>query len=83
MLVLTRKVNEGIHIGDNIYLRVVEVGRGAVRIGIEAPGHVSIHRQEIYEKIQEQNLQASRGGAMGILEAAKLFRHKDKKESEH
>jgi carbon storage regulator len=81
MLVLTRKVNEGIHIGDDIYLRVVDVGRGTVRLGIEAPGHVSIHRQEIYEKIQEQNLQASRGvSSEGILKAAKLFREKDTKE---
>jgi carbon storage regulator len=83
MLVLTRKVNEGIHIGDDIYLRVVEVGRGTVRLGIEAPGHVSIHRQEVYEKIQEQNLQASRGISEGILKAVKLFSKKKTEESEH
>lgn len=80
MLVLTRKVNEGIHIGDDIFVRVVEVGRGNVRLGIDAPDHVSIHRQEIYERIQEQNLQSSRGISEDILKAAEILRKKGIKE---
>lgn len=76
MLVLTRKVNEGIHIGDDVFIRVVEVGRGTVRLGIDAPGHVPIHRQEIYERIQEQNLQSSRGTSEDILKAAEFFKKK-------
>lgn len=80
MLVLTRKVNEGIHIGDDVFVRVVEIGRGAVRLGIDAPGHVPIHRQEIFERIQEQNLQSSRGISEEILQAAEILRRKAMKE---
>ena len=54
MLVLTRKVGEQINIGDEIVVRVIEVNRGNVKIGIDAPASVSIYRQEVYEKIQEQ-----------------------------
>jgi len=76
MLVLTRKVDEGIHIGDDIFIRIVEVGRGAVRLGIEAPNHVSIFRQEVYERIREQNLASARGESSDVLKAARLFRQK-------
>jgi len=76
MLVLTRKVDEGIHIGDDIFIRIVEVGRGAVRLGIEAPNHVSIFRQEVYERIREQNLASAQGESSDVLNAARLFRQK-------
>ena len=76
MLVLTRKVDEEINIGDEIVIRVVGVNRGNVRLGIKAPGHVTIYRQEVYEKIQEQNLLASRGESSGISVAAELLRSK-------
>lgn len=76
MLVLTRKVDEEINIGDDIVIRVVEVNRGNVRLGIDAPGNVSIYRQEVYEKIQEQNLLASKGESSEISMAAELLRSK-------
>lgn len=76
MLVLTRKVDEKINIGDDIIIRIVEVNRGNVRLGIEAPGNVSIYRHEIYEKIQEQNLLASKGESSEISIAAELLRSK-------
>ncbi|MDX2035446.1 MAG: carbon storage regulator CsrA [Isosphaeraceae bacterium] len=47
MLVLSRKVNEKIMIGDGIVLTVVKIDRNQVRIGIEAPGHVPVYREEI------------------------------------
>ena len=80
MLVLTRKVGERINIGDDIIVRVVEVNRGNVRIGIDAPGTVSIYRQEVYEKIQEQNLLASQGASPEITKVAELFRSTEVKE---
>ena len=80
MLVLTRKVDECINIGDEIIIRVVEVNRGNVRLGIEAPGNVSIYRQEVYEKIQEQNLLSSKGASTELSVAAKLLRSKGIKE---
>lgn len=54
MLMLSRKTNEEIIIGDNIRVVVVEVRGDKVRIGIEAPKDVSVHRKEIYEAIQLQ-----------------------------
>jgi carbon storage regulator len=55
MLVLSRKTNESIVIADNITITVVEIGGNKVRIGIEAPKDVAVHRQEIYDAIQAGN----------------------------
>ncbi|MCE3238717.1 MAG: csrA-2 [Gammaproteobacteria bacterium] len=53
MLILTRRIGESIVIGDDIIIRVLDTG-GTVKLGIEAPPDISIHRQEIYEKIQAE-----------------------------
>ncbi|WP_191560065.1 carbon storage regulator CsrA [Metabacillus idriensis] len=58
MLVLTRKVNEAIQIGDDIEIKVLSVSGDQVKIGIVAPKHVEIHRKEIYLSIQEENNKA-------------------------
>lgn len=55
MLVLTRKVGEGIIIGDDVKLTVVEIKGGTVRIGIDAPKDKKIYRQELYDEIMAQN----------------------------
>jgi len=52
MLVLTRKTNESIIIGEDIVLTVIEIRSGKVRLGINAPREVSVHRREIYEAIK-------------------------------
>jgi carbon storage regulator len=52
MLVLTRKVDESIIIGDDIIIQILDVRGGQVRIGITAPIDVSVHREEIYDRIQ-------------------------------
>lgn len=67
MLVFTRRRNEAIMIGDGITVRVIRVGRNGVRIGVEAPPSVSVHRQEVYEQIRAANFTAS--GAPSRLEA--------------
>ena len=54
MLVLSRHTDEKIHIGENIILTVVEVCGDRVRIGIEAPRDVAVHRQEIFEAIRRE-----------------------------
>ncbi len=59
MLVLTRKVGESINIGDNIKISIMDVKGRSVRVGVEAPRSMSIHREEIYSKIQEENKLAS------------------------
>jgi carbon storage regulator len=52
MLVLTRKTQESIIIGEDIVLTVVEIRSGKVRLGIQAPKEVSVHRRELYEAIK-------------------------------
>ena len=59
MLVLTRKAGESIVIGDEIKLVVLEIKGRQVKLGIEAPAHVAVHRLEVYQKIQEENIRAA------------------------
>ena len=59
MLVVTRKRNEAIVIGDGIEVRVLRHGRDGVRLGITAPSHVAVHRQEIYDQIRAANTSAA------------------------
>ena len=54
MLVLSRKLNESIIIDDQIKITIVEIRGDKIRLGIEAPKNVSVHRREIYEAIQRQ-----------------------------
>lgn len=55
MLVLSRKQDEKIIIGDSITLMVVSIQGDKVRLGIEAPKHVTIHREEVYRAIQKSD----------------------------
>jgi len=62
MLILNRKVGEQIRIGDEVLLTVLEIGRGQIKLGVEAPRHVAIHRGEVYDRIREENRAAALGG---------------------
>jgi len=57
MLVLSRKKDEKIVIGDNITIMVIDIRGDKVRLGIDAPREVTVHRQEVYEAIQRENMQ--------------------------
>ena len=59
MLVLTRKINESIKIGDDIEITILSVSGEQIKIGIDAPKHVEIHRKEVYLEIQTENNRAS------------------------
>ncbi|MDQ2085100.1 carbon storage regulator CsrA [Herbivorax sp. ANBcel31] len=59
MLVLTRKKNQSIVVGDDIEITIVDVQGDQVRIGVNAPKNVSIHRKEIYLEIQDENKKAA------------------------
>ena len=60
MLVLSRQRDESIMIGDNIVITIVDIRGDKVRLGINAPSEIPVHRQEVYEAIQRENLRASR-----------------------
>ena len=68
MLVFTRRRGETIMIGDGIEVRVLRSGRDGVRLGIVAPTHVPVHRQEVYEQIRQANRSAAQApGALTTL----------------
>ncbi|MCL2458333.1 MAG: carbon storage regulator CsrA [Desulfobulbus sp.] len=68
MLVLTRKPGEGIIIGDNITIRIIELKSGGIRVGIDAPRDTKIYREEVYERIRQENIDAAAGWDMADLD---------------
>jgi carbon storage regulator len=58
MLILTRKINETIMIGDSIEISIVDIKGDQVKVGIRAPRHVKVYRQEVYMAIQKENIEA-------------------------
>ncbi|MCA0971571.1 carbon storage regulator CsrA [Halobacillus litoralis] len=59
MLVLNRKINESIMIGEDIEIKVISIDGGQVKLGINAPSQLEIHRKEIHLAILEENTQAA------------------------
>jgi len=76
MLVLTRKTNQSIHIGDDIKIKVIQIDGDQVKLGIDAPENVEIHRSEIYVAIQEANNEA----ATATDQLINLFKKNPKKD---
>ncbi|EMS72417.1 carbon storage regulator CsrA [Ruminiclostridium cellobioparum] len=74
MLVLSRKKDQGIVIGENIELTIIEIQGDQVRIGIKAPKNVSIYRTEIFLEIQDENKKAASGG---IVKLDEIIKNKD------
>ena len=62
MLVLSRQRDQSIVIGENIVVTIVDIRGDKVRLGIEAPTEVPVHRREVFEAIQQENLRASQLG---------------------
>jgi carbon storage regulator len=69
MLVLSRKIGEVVTVGSSVMIKVLSFDRGVVRLGIEAPKNVPVHRKEVYDKIIEMNKQASRTGVNALKTA--------------
>jgi len=73
MLILTRKSGESITIGDDVKVTVVEVKGKQVRIGIDAPRSYTIHREEVYISIQEENRRAAKESPLSLAGLKHLF----------
>ncbi len=58
MLILTRKLNESIMIGDQIEISIVDIRGDQVKLGIKAPKNIKVYRQEVYRAIQQENIEA-------------------------
>ncbi len=77
MLVLTRKVGEGISIGDDIKIVVMQIKGKQVRLGIKASPSTVVHREEVYQRIQDENRQASQTDVESLEHAAEMFGETD------
>jgi carbon storage regulator len=76
MLVLTRKLKESIMIGDDIEISVLTIEGDQVKLGINAPKNVDIHRKEIYLSIQQENSNATQTGVNTIESLSTFFKKK-------
>ena len=76
MLILTRKLGESITIGDDIKIQVLEIKGKQVRLGIDAPRKYSIHREEIYQRIQEENKLAAQQSHLSLKSISDMWKKK-------
>jgi len=68
MLVITRKLDEAIVIGDGIEIRVLRVGQDGVRLGVTAPRDIAVHRREVYNAICDANASAAEASTPASLD---------------
>ena len=78
MLILTRKLGESITIGDNIKVTVLGIYGRQVRLGIDAPLKVVVHREEVYVKIQNENRKAAQAGKKDLMSVVTMLKNKFK-----
>ena len=76
MLILTRRLGESITIGDSIRVSVLGVSGRQVRIGIDAPSDVVVHREEVYVRIQEENREAAQAVRKDLSSMVNLIKDK-------
>ena len=82
MLVLSRQKDEAIIIGDDVEITIVDVRGDKVRLGISAPAHIPVHRREVYEAIQRENLAAAKLKPGDVPRVRSLAKQKDEEPRE-
>ncbi len=73
MLILTRKIGEAIAIGDNIKIKLLEIKGGQIKLGIDAPSQITVHREEVFERITTENKRAAQDTNQDLNLAASLM----------
>jgi len=74
MLVLTRRAGESVMIGDNVTITVLEARGDVIRLGIQAPRDVQVHREEVYRELQAANREAASPTEDAVQAVAKMLR---------
>jgi carbon storage regulator len=82
MLILTRKLGQAIRIGNEIKITISDIKGKQIRVGIEAPEEMAVHREEVYEIIQKQNVLAAESGMTHDDNLSNLWTQLTKKEKE-
>ena len=76
MLVLTRKLNESIMIGDEVEITVVDIKGDSIKLGIDAPKDIKVHRKEIFLAIQQENIDAAKASIERIGDIGGILKKK-------
>jgi carbon storage regulator len=74
MLVLTRKAGESVMIGDDVVVTVLEARGDVIRLGIQAPRDVQVHREEVYQELQQANREAASPNEDAVRAVTELLR---------
>lgn len=80
MLVLSRKSNESIMIGNDVEIKIVEVKGDYVKLGISAPKSIPVHRKEVYEAIQRENIKATETQITDLAQLDNFLKKKEDSE---
>jgi carbon storage regulator len=78
MLILSRKENQSIMIGEDVEITVVSIKGDHIKLGIQAPKNVKVYRKELYDEIQAANIQASKITPDTLKDLGKLLKDKEK-----
>ncbi len=78
MLILTRKAGESLYLGDDIKVTVLKVQGNQVKLGFDIPRDLTVHREEVYLRIKEENLMAAQATEQDFLMATELWSRKKK-----
>ncbi len=73
MLILTRRPGESLYLGDSVKIKILSVQGKQIKLGLEVPSDMTVYREEVYLKIQEQNRLAAESSKQDLLAAADLW----------